>query len=343
MMPEVSGSEFDGDVELPEEEQHLLAFQTAQNSGEMLNLAAMLSDDQLDALETNIEVKLVEVEGDDAVALRERLDSLRQLRAEALEGARAAKAEIDALDEDEQLLLLFESARSADDIMALVGRTPDEALNTMEDIANRKLDESDGDEAEAIRQRLHDLRRWRETEQQARATLAPLGDEGGQALANRLVEWVQQPDWDTSQTYLSENIDLLTDEGMAAMTLLHMANPGNNEIELHVKLLAVCSQHDIETAYEQLRQEMATAEAVNENPLFQAVIAFVQAADDEASKVLADNANLLLTTDGRQHIEGFLQATRQQGDETAITRMSKRLAMWQKAWDKTGRRAFAPG
>ncbi len=180
----------------------------------------------------------------------------------------------------ERLLRAFRTAGSTTDIMRLVAATPDDALDGLEAAVGKKLTTVQENERAGLQQRLDDLRAWRATEQQARRTLARLGDAGSQALADRLVEWIQTPDWDASAAFMRAHAaELLTGEGAAALTLLHMHNAGNEQVELHAGLLAACREHGIEAAYEQLRQESGqasglaeAARAVAESPLLQAVM-----------------------------------------------------------------------
>ncbi|PKO21066.1 MAG: hypothetical protein CVU38_16795, partial [Chloroflexi bacterium HGW-Chloroflexi-1] len=239
------------------------------------------------------------------------------------------------LSEGDRLFDLFRSTRSAADIMRLVAGTSDADLDGLEAAATAMLAEAQGDEQVAMQQRLDDLRRWRAVEAEARRTLAPLGDAGGQALADRLVAWIQTPDWDTSQAFLTEHAAALpTDAGSAAMTLLRLANADHPEIERHAGLLAACREHGIDAAYTQLRQEMAAARQLQDSPLLQAVATFLQADDESAASLLAEQSSLLLTVDARNLLEQFAGAARQQGDTQAAERIAARLAQVQAAWGK---------
>jgi tetratricopeptide (TPR) repeat protein len=314
------------------------AFRASRNSQEMLALAAATPDDALDALQTTVEARLVEVEGDEAQALRARLASLRALRAERaddIQQMRDLARQLAEMPEDERLLAAFVVAASTADIMRLVAGTADDALDRLEVAARAKLADVEGDERDALQRRLDDLRRWRAAERDARRALAPLGEEGGQALAGRLVEWIRTPDWDASQAFLTEHAaELLTDAGAAAMTLLRMNNAGQEQVELHANLLAACREHGSDAAYEQLRWEQAQGAQLQrllESPLGQAVMGFIRAEDDAAAALLAGNT-LLTTADARNVLEQFLEVARQQGDAPAAERIADRLALWQEAW-----------
>ncbi len=211
------------------------------------------------------------------------------------------------MPEEQRLLLAFTSAGSSADIMRLVAETSDDDLDRLEATAAALQAEAAGDEQESLTQRLADLRRWRAVEAEARGVLAPLGQEGGQALADRLVAWIQTPDWAASQAFLQENAaELLTVSGAAAMTLLHMNNAGHDRIALHANLLVACRTQGVDAAYLQLRQELDAKEQLQNNPLLQAVIAFLQADDAAARAQLADPASALITTDARHLLEQFL-------------------------------------
>jgi hypothetical protein len=185
------------------------------------------------------------------------------------------------------------------------------------------------------------LRRWRATERDARQTLATLGEAGGQALADRLIAWIQTPDWAASEAFIRQHAaELLSETGAAAMTLLHMRNAGNEMVEMHARLLAVCRRDGVDAAYAQLRRELAAAEglaeaarSVAESPLLQAVAEFVTAAtDDDARRLLEGRRDLLLTVDARDLLEQLAAAAQGQGDAAVAERLQARLALWHEVW-----------
>ncbi|MCX7670523.1 MAG: NB-ARC domain-containing protein, partial [Anaerolineae bacterium] len=313
----------------------------------MLMLAAAAADDELDALERAVESRLATAGGDEAAALRARLDSLRALRREQAETIRQMREQmrdlarqIEAMSPDERLLLAFTSAGSTADIMRLVAGTADDALDRLEAAAGEKLAVAEGDERDALQRRLTDLRRWRAAERDARRTLAPLGDDGARALADQLIAWIETPDWAASEAFLREHASgLLTAEGAAAMTLLHMRNAGHAQVELHARLLAACREHGIEAAYAQLRREMAAVEglaeaarAAAESPLLQAIGEFINATtDSDARRVLEQRHELLLTAEARTLLEQLVAAAQGQ-DDAIVDRLRHRLTLWQEAW-----------
>jgi hypothetical protein len=210
-------------------------------------------------------------------AQRQRLEDGVQL----LLALRQFQAEMDKLSPQERLFLAFESTRSSQAIFTLILNTPDEALDGLEEEAEARLKTADANDAEAIRQRLTELRRLRgegrEALSQAAAAMQA-GLEIAQALADRLVEWVRTPDWDASERYLQQHAaELLTDAGESALAQLQQANPDNDDIPLHQNLLRHCRADGIAAAYAHLRQGMQSVQELSQNPLLQQVIAFIRA------------------------------------------------------------------
>lgn len=323
-------------AELPDDEKRFMLFTNIQDHAAMLAFAAGQNDADLDALERTAEAHLVSVQGDEAAAIRQRLDDLRRLRVGELPAARALAERVAQMSDDERLLLAFEMASGPADIMGLVGRTSDDDLNALERAAQAKLANADGDDAAGLRRRLDDLHTWRAAEQQARRTLAPLGEEGGQAVANRLIAWIQTPDWDASQEFIATHAaELLSEQGAAALTLLRLRNPGNEQIELHVNLLAACQRTGIGAAYAQLHNEQEVGRQLADSPLLAAVAGFLTTeSDDAAQRMLAEEGAMLLTAEARALLEQFQIAARQQADANAQQRIAVRLALWQTAWNK---------
>ena len=327
---------------LPDADRLFETFRATRSSQEMLALAAAAPDDALDALEQDAGVRLTQVEGDEAGAIRQRLENLRALRteqAEAIHQMRDLARQLAEMPEDQRLLAMFSAATDTADIMRLVAETGDAALDGLEAAATAKLAEVAGDEREALEHRLDDLRRWHANEQDARRTLAPLGDEGSQALAGRLVAWIQTPDWEASQAFLREHTaELLSDAGAAALDLLQLANPGNEQIATHRQLLRFAREHGIDAAYEQLQRELAAARQMQDSPLLQAITEFVNAeSEDVARSVLESRSDLLLTADARSPLAQLVEAARQQGDAAAQARLEARSALWHAAWrEQTG-------
>jgi len=319
---------------LPPAEHHFLAFMAVRDLRGMLDLASQLNDDELAALDALADEKLAAAGGDEVKAIRARLESLRELRSEqadTLAGARQLRAQLADMNEDERLLLAFESAASPAQIMALVGRTPNHELDDLEAAVTAKLAAAADEEATALQQRLEDLRAWRNTEQTARRTLAALGEEGEQALVSRVVAWVEQPDWGASERFAAEHAaTLLTEAGAAALTLLVMTNPDNEELALHQNLLAACRGQGSAAAYRQLRSEL-NFQAALASPVGQAVLAYVQA-DDAAAAGLLAAGGLLLTAEAQHLLDDLAKYTAAQGSDDDRARLAARLDAWQAAW-----------
>jgi len=168
-----------------------------------------------------------------------------------------------------------------------------------------------------------------------------LGDEGNRALADRLIAWLQTPEWAASEAFIREHAaELLSDAGTAAMTLLHMHNAGDETVEMHARLLTACRAQGIDAAYAQVRRELSAAEGLMEaagtaaeSPLLQAIAEFVTAAtDDDARRVLEEHRDLLLTTQARRLREQLAAVAQGQGDAAVTERLQARLALWDQVW-----------
>ena len=320
------------ELETAAAEERFQAFMRIPDQAAMLSFAVEQEDAALDDLERTVAARLAAAQGDEATAIRQRLEGLRRLRSEDLATARAVTAAVAQMSHAERLQLMFETVTDAAGMMGLVAATADDDLDRLEAAAEARIAAAGGEEG--LQQRLDDLRRWRTTEQAARATLAPLGEAGGQALADQLVTWIQTPDWDASETFLAAHAaELLTDAGAAALTLLRMNNPGHEAIEQHGPLLAACRQIGVEAAYAQLRRglaQQAQLERLQQSRLGQAVIAFVQAEDADAAAQL-QSQNLLTTTDARDALQMLLDRAIQAGDTPAAARIADRLALVQTA------------
>ena len=338
---------------LLQDELHFAQFMAVPDRAALTLLAAQLDDPALDRLEQTASARLAAAAGDGentaADSIRQRLDGLHGLRtdgADELAQARAALAEWASLDDDERLWRAFQATSGPADMMRLVGQTADDALARLAETAAARVAAAAGDgddaDAEGSRQRLDELRRWRAAVEDARTTLAPLGEDGEQALVGRLVEWIRQPSWDESQSFLHAHAgELLTDVGAAALFLLRMANAGNDEVELHANLLAACWEQGIDPAYAQLRAELAAGgQAAAENPLRQAIGAWL-AVDDEAAvrQVLDEHAAVLVTAEARDQLAQLAAEAGAQGHAAAQRRFAARQALLDDALRGRGRPA----
>jgi len=310
---------------------------TAQDADALLALASQQTAADLDALEAYVEAQLAaaatastapdesangETTADESAALTERLAVLRQARA------------FQTLSAVEQALLAFTTARGPADIMALVGRTPDDLLDALEQRATELVQAAEGEEADDLRRRRDDLRGWRTTETAAHARLAGV-DEA--ALVERLIAWIQQPDWDASQAFLAQHAaDLLGDAADAALTLLLMVNAGNDDVQLHHNLLAACRAQGIDAAYAQLYKQNRFAQYFS-TPLGEAVLGFASADSDEAARHLLHDEPLLLTADARTLLA--LLVEEEYVDEAARPQVLRRQSLWDEAWRARAGRA----
>ncbi len=76
-------------------------------------------------------------------------------------------------------------------------------------------------------------------------------------LADRLIAWVQTPDWGASRAYLEEHqAELLTDEAETVLQMLIQMAPGIDELVQHLDLLRKARQEGIAAAYAQLLDDL---------------------------------------------------------------------------------------
>jgi hypothetical protein len=96
---------------------------------------------------------------------------------------------------------------------------------------------------------LADLRRLRGQGRSSWAATLEQSVSAAEILGERLVAWIQTPDWDASEAYLQgEAADLLTDDAETALDMLQAANPGQEAIVMHFGLLQACREHGIAAA-----------------------------------------------------------------------------------------------
>ncbi len=135
---------------------------------------------------------------------------------------------------------------------------------------------------------------WRQ--EYAQLTSAPdAGLAAAQALADRLIAWIQTPDWDASEEYLQAHAaELLADEAEAVLALLRQANPQAPAIPQHQVLLHRCREIGIEAAYREFHAAMAAAQQMAQDPAVQALAALLQVDSMEAlEQALAQHPILL--------------------------------------------------
>ena len=268
-----------------------------------------------------------EPDPDQVAGLKARRDMLASLQ--------AARDQVANLSEDERHYLAFTGIPNSLGMAALVADTPTEALDSLEEFAEARLAEVSGVDAAAIGMRLADLRRVRAEGRAAAIARIEAAKGAADRIGNTVVEWIETPDWDASQSFLHEHAhELVTDDGETVLQLLQLANRDIEIVDLHFHLVTACRAQGIDAAYAQLHREMEAPEPASddESPLLQAVAEFLGAADDEAAQaVLSARSNLLLTSDTLGLIEMFLDAAHEQDNATAAERIAARLAMVQEA------------
>ncbi|RLT42254.1 MAG: tetratricopeptide repeat protein, partial [Chloroflexi bacterium] len=234
---------------------------------------------------------------------------------------------------DFSLLERFLAAPDGEDALSVIAAEPD-ALLSDETLAaiDRRIAATPTPPAhwQERRELLESLRGMQDLFAQAQTAAERLGE--------RLIAWIQTPDWGASEAYLRDAPDLLGDEAAEVLRLLQLGNPDNQQIPLHIQLLQQCREAGIPVAYAQLRQELAQARGLadaarqmQENPLLAAVAAFLQAEDSDAQALLQSERALLLTDDTRNLLQQLLEAARQQNDAPAAERLAARLALWNAA------------
>ncbi len=86
------------------------------------------------------------------------------------------------------------------------------------------------------------------------ATAPYVGPAATQALADRLIAWIQTPDWGQSQAFLAEYaVELLSNEAEQVLALLQENNSQNRAIPQHLALLERCREIGVEAAYAELQ------------------------------------------------------------------------------------------
>ncbi len=147
-----------------------------------------------------------------------------------------------------------------------------------------------------------------------------------QPLADRLIAWIQTPDWGASEEYLHRHAaELLTDEAEAVLEGLRQANPESNALPQHQLLLRRCRQVGIQAAYREFHQGAALAallavdslegleQALAQHPLLLELatlerlgewVTTAAAAQPEVAWPLLARLGLLLERYNRAHTEG---------------------------------------
>jgi len=159
-----------------------------------------------------------------------------------------------------------------------------------------------------------------------------------QALADKLVAWIQQETLDEAETYLHQHeTELLTDDAAAVMQLLVEANPDNSSVRDHQQRLARAHQVGITAMYAEIRQQRQQ-ERIEElqqqlSPIHAAITRFIQIEDDDsAAALLQSETSLLLTTDAGDILRQFSEAAASAGDDSLSARLRTRHQLWQTAY-----------
>lgn len=122
--------------------------------------------------------------------------------------------------------------------------------------------------------------------------------------------------------------------------LLLQTDADDDEVQPHHNLLAACRVEGVDAAYTQLHAEMANAarlaselSAVQENPIFQRVLAFLLTEEEAAARaMLVQEASHLLTVEARQQLSRFAEAAAGPDNADNRTRIERRLSLWDEAW-----------
>ena len=109
-------------------------------------------------------------------------------------------------------------------------------------------------------------------------------DASAPAPTDLLIEWVEAPDWDASQTLMEVcAADLLTDEAEGRLAARAAAEPESRVLATHLTLLRRCRKLGIPAAYAELR-------ALVDDPLDSALSALLRADSAKAlARALADH------------------------------------------------------
>jgi hypothetical protein len=251
-----------------------------------------------------------------------------------LAAVHAARDQVKSLPEDEQHYLAFINVPNSLGMAILVAETPDEALDGIERAADAHLAAATGEDARAIEMRLTELRQLRAQGPAAVQALLDAAEATADRLGETLVVWVNAPDWAASEAFLRQHADeLLTEDGETVVALLQLTNRYVQDVDIHAHLLHACREHGIDAAYAQLHvdlvaDELEEAGVLADDPLTQAVVAYLRAVDDAAARaVLAAQATLLSSPAARAVMEMFLDAARASGDAAVTERVARRMVL----------------
>jgi len=207
------------------------------------------------------------------------------------------------------------------------------ALSDDPEAALRRMAEEAAAEVERLRR--EEPETYAQLEEVVRQMMAEAmsGDEGGEEedLADRLIAWINTPDWAASEEYLQEHaVELLTDEAEAELERLRQINPDSTAIPEHQELLRRARQAGIAATYADFHYQRLIRRVHQSGPIGAAVARFLQADDEEAAALLQSEAALLLSLDAGELLRQLAEATA--GDEGLTARLRARYEQWQRAF-----------
>ena len=320
-------------ADLPPAEQLFVAFMTVSNADELSNLILRVNDQVLDELEQLVATRQEDAQEDEAEAIRQRLDDLRQIRQQLqvkygkrLPLVRHLHAWLytDTWEESQAYLQKY-----ATDILS---NDAEEAL--------QQLLHNDPDNPMLLQHQtlLHESRTLGIKRAYAnfaeRAQEQSLDPEQAQALADKLITWIQQESLGEAEAYLREHeTELMIDEGIIAMQMLVQANPNNPNVSDHLQRLVRAQEVGIATAYVEIRRQRLLnqiQEALQQQgPIGVAIFQYIQTEDDNtAISILQSQSNLLLTRDTGQLLNELVQQVKEH-DETLFAQWKTRRQLWQ--------------
>jgi hypothetical protein len=151
-------------------------------------------------------------------------------------------------------------------------------------------------------------------------------------LADKLIAWIQTPDWGASKAYLQTHADeLLTDEAEAELERLRQINPENAAIPEHQTLLRRARELGIAAMYADFHLQRMLERLPQSGPLGAAVARLIEADDDASTTLLQTESALLLTLDAGDLLRQLVEAAGAGDDERFAARMKARYQQWQTA------------
>ncbi|MCB0172854.1 MAG: hypothetical protein KDJ97_20145, partial [Anaerolineae bacterium] len=325
-------------ADLPPSERLFMMLMAARSPQDINNLILQITDEaDLDELEQLAGTKQAEMAEADRPAVQERLDDLRRMRQQLQT----------TFGEQLPLFKRLNGWIATDSWTASAAYLEAHAAELLTDAAEQTLQQvwaADPDNP-VWPEHLTLLQESRAlgiepayANRAKRAAEAEIDAERAQALADKLVAWLQQETLAAAETYLSDHqAELLTEEGLAVMTMLVQANPSNQNIRDHQQRLRQAQAIGIEAMYSQIRRarlhERIQDALTRQGPIGQAVYQFIQMENDEtAAGRLTAQGDLLLTWDAGNLLNQLLAAAADAGDESLAARLQARQEQWQAAF-----------